>query len=595
MFKQYVKKYWLIALVSLIIALGAFLRAYNFSDWMHFELDQARDAKVVDLAVEHGIGNLPLLGPKAAGSFLRLGPIFYYFEYLGAKIFGSTPAGLASFNLIFSLLSLPLFYLFMRRYFDKKISISLLLFFSGSLFLIMYSRFAWNPNSLPFFILLAFYALLRSVDHSEKRRGWWLVASAGAMAVVTQLHFVALMVVLAVAGAFILIKRPRIRWTYWLAAAAIFVFFYIPPIINDIKTGGDNIKEFEETFAEKSDSGENSLIEKAVRDYSESAIGYFLMTTSNQEAELPKVNQVGKSFDFICDKGCRENIYWGALALVFFTAGIVVLVLRMFSLWKKEESIKKDFVMITVLWFGISSVVFLPIAYDFAPRFFLVVAGLPFIFLGFILQAIEGLFPGKKIFWAIFIAIVLAVSFSNLASVAKRFSEMERAPYENFEISTDVILKERDRTTLEQQYIITDYMENIYKGNGYPIYLNSEAFYRRAFLYHLDRRGIPNGDFRDSQNKKKVYRNGNYFLIYPTASNLEARKLKYIDNYEIFEQVDFGTFTVFRFAPRESSINAVEQTFGTPGKARSAAGVPVRCRWNEIFGECNPDEPEDAE
>ena len=68
--------------LALIIALGFFLRSYHFTDWLHFELDQARDARVVDAALEGGPGELPLLGPKAGGTFLRLGPAFYYLQYL---------------------------------------------------------------------------------------------------------------------------------------------------------------------------------------------------------------------------------------------------------------------------------------------------------------------------------------------------------------------------------------------------------------------------------------------------------------------------------------------------------------------------------
>ena len=129
-------------MLGIIILAGVFLRSYNFSDWLHFELDQSRDAKVIDLAVENGPGDLPLLGPKAAGSFLRLGPIFYYFGYLSAEIFGNTPDGIAVITLIFSCLTLPLFYLFSRRYFSQKISLFLLAIFSSSIFFILISVFA---------------------------------------------------------------------------------------------------------------------------------------------------------------------------------------------------------------------------------------------------------------------------------------------------------------------------------------------------------------------------------------------------------------------------------------------------------------------
>ncbi len=72
-----------IFLLAAIILVGVFLRAYNFSDWLHFELDQARDARVIDEGLKGSFLDLPLLGPKAAGTALRLPPGFYYLEYFG--------------------------------------------------------------------------------------------------------------------------------------------------------------------------------------------------------------------------------------------------------------------------------------------------------------------------------------------------------------------------------------------------------------------------------------------------------------------------------------------------------------------------------
>jgi hypothetical protein len=172
---------------------------------------------------------------------------------------------------------------------------------------------------------------------------------------------------------------------------------------------------------------------------------------------------------------------------------------------------------------------------------------------------------------------------------------LAKAKTENFEIATDRILKESHRVTLEQQLAIIDYVQNIYATNKFPVYVNSEAFYRRSFLYLLEARDIVRDDFRNTQIAKHIYRNGNYFLIYPKNVNLDARTSKYAENYDIVAQQNFGTLVVFQLKPKESAINAVEQEFGPAKKARSASGVPVRCRWNEIFDKCNPDEPEDSE
>ncbi|MEK7181743.1 MAG: glycosyltransferase family 39 protein, partial [Patescibacteria group bacterium] len=142
----------------LIVAFGFSLRAYHFSDWLHFELDQARDARVIDAALSGGPGELTLLGPKAGGTFLRLAPGFYYLQYVSGIIFGGTPSGIAMVVLILSVLSIPLFYFLSRRFFSEWISLGLTLLFAASPFMVMYGRFAWNPNLIPFFTLLGFYA-----------------------------------------------------------------------------------------------------------------------------------------------------------------------------------------------------------------------------------------------------------------------------------------------------------------------------------------------------------------------------------------------------------------------------------------------------
>ena len=45
------KNYKFIILLA-VLAIGIFLRSYHFADWLHFELDQSRDAKVIDLAIK---------------------------------------------------------------------------------------------------------------------------------------------------------------------------------------------------------------------------------------------------------------------------------------------------------------------------------------------------------------------------------------------------------------------------------------------------------------------------------------------------------------------------------------------------------------
>ena len=106
---------WKIVLFSLVIALAIFLRVWHFSDWLFFKMDQARDASIIKQAFELGPGWLPLLGPKAGGTDLNLGPAFYYFQYLAASLFQSVhPAVLAFPDLLFGILGNPIFAFFLE-------------------------------------------------------------------------------------------------------------------------------------------------------------------------------------------------------------------------------------------------------------------------------------------------------------------------------------------------------------------------------------------------------------------------------------------------------------------------------------------------
>lgn len=567
-----------IAVVLLIIALGIFFRSYHFSDWLHFELDQSRDAKIIDLAIKEGPGQLPLLGPKAAGSFLRLGPIFYYFNYFSALIFGNTPSGMAMIIMIFGILAIPAFYLLVRRYFNKWTSVSLLLIFSTSLFLIMYSRFSWNPNALPLFTIMTAYSLLRAVDKEERKRGIWLLLGSFFLAIATQLHFLAFVSVPVIVAAFLLMKRPKIKLAYWIGAIVIILFVNSPVFLNEVKTGGKNFKEFQEVVMGKSNKdSEKTLIEKMAKNYTENSLGHFLILSS-QNAELPKLEQNPK-FDIKCDQECRDNLPLGAAAVVLFTLGIVTMLKNL--IFEKEPQ-KKDFLLMISLWFVVAFGLFIPLAFDISPRFWLLVSVLPFIFLGFTFELLGKITP-KKFALALTIIIISGLTVSNLYQIYKRFDGLQNASNEAVKISADRILKERHFVTLEQQYRIIDYVGSFYKENGYPIYLNSEPFYRRSLLFHLDMRNIPRDDFRNVTSSKKVYQNGNYFLVYPTNSNLEKEMDIYTIAYSEIGRKQFGTLMVIQLAPKASFVTDIQQTIEPRVKSKSAPGVPERYTWEEIF------------
>ncbi|MBP7060823.1 MAG: glycosyltransferase family 39 protein, partial [Candidatus Moranbacteria bacterium] len=168
------------------ILLGIFLRTYAFRDWMIFNPDQARDALLVQDMLAGKVW--PLLGPQAGNTYFSLGPIFYYFQYASAWLFGSSAERMAYPDLLFSVLAIPLFFVFTRRFFTRPLSLVLTFLFTTSFFVVTYSRFAFNPNAIPFFTLLFFLALLQILDHAPRERFGWAALLGVAMGVGFQLH-----------------------------------------------------------------------------------------------------------------------------------------------------------------------------------------------------------------------------------------------------------------------------------------------------------------------------------------------------------------------------------------------------------------------
>lgn len=586
-----------IAVFLLIMALGIFLRSYNFSDWLHFELDQSRDANFVSSAVTDGVGNLPTLGPKAAGTYLRLGPAFYYFEYLSALVFGDTPAGHAMIVLLFSIASMPLFYLLVRRYFNQAISLALLAVWSVSLFITLYSRFSWNPNLLPFFILLAFYSLLRMTEADELHKERWLIATFFAVTIVTQLHFLALMLVPPICVAYYLLRRTRIyphtnlggslsilrskdeigvgvKWWAWVAGAVVVLTLYAPVIITDIKTGGENWGELKKTLFSKSSDAEHTLPAKVVRTLRNASLGYYLVVTGDETAELPEIIELNRqALAASCGSDCRTHLFQGVRAIIFFLAGSVLVFL---GALREQEKKKRDFLQLMAIWLALSSLLFVPLAFNMFPRFFLLISPLAMVMLGLIFEKIYR--PRNIRRMLIVAAILTAVVTLNLRGIFRRFDELDRAKAESFDSPQDRILRELVRVTLEQQNTAADIMAEAYAKNNYPVYIESETTYKRSLSFLLKKRGVS----FDGLKTGTIYKEGNHFLVLTSVLPRSQKTLdKFLEKYSIAEQTPLGTLVVYRLAPKLEAITAERQDFSKEKKG--ASSVPERYTWNDLF------------
>jgi 4-amino-4-deoxy-L-arabinose transferase-like glycosyltransferase len=588
MLKDKIKKNkWEITLFFVVFFLGFFLRAYHFSDWLHFEIDQTYDTLLVSPAVEKGIANLPLLGPTAGGGrSLRLGPAFYYMEYASAKIFGNDPAGHAMQILILSVLSLPLFYLFCRRYFSPKMSLGLLAIFSTSLYLVIYSRFSWSPNVLPFLALAAFYSLLRSVSENEKNKEKWFIAAILLAGVASQIHFSSFFSVPLVFAAFLLIKRPRFSLRAWIVAFLFLFVAYSPVVISDIKTGGQNLKYFSEKLGldkgtsdqEDGDSSGKTIGDKLFQDFRYNALEYSLIVSGTDKINGKRFK--GYDAGLLC-KTCLSDLPARALGIILFFASLFILA---FNLKREKDPARKDFLWICSLWFLSMFLFLLLITYDgfyIYPRFFLLVAPLAIIFAGFILEKIN---PSRsKLRLTIFTIIIIAISWTNVSKVFAYFNQLKKTSQEEIQVETEDVFPNNARITLLQQMQVIGYMESKFKDNGYTIYLKSIHEYDPVFWYHLNKKNIPFNDFILADTGGNVYKEGNYFIIEMTLSDPKKNINKYLNSFDILETKDFGALVVYNLKTKPESSVSIRQDMSQKRPTLQSIQIGNIPTWKKLF------------
>ncbi|MFA9261895.1 MAG: ArnT family glycosyltransferase [Undibacterium sp.] len=559
--------------LALVILLGFGLRAYHFSDWLHFELDQARDARVIDAALVGGPGELPLLGPKAGGTFLRLGPVYYYLQYVSGLVFGGTPSGIAVIVMLASVAAIGIFFLLVRRLFPSWLSLLLTLGFATSEYFVMYGRFAWNPNMLPFFILLGMYALLRSVGGGERYPGRWFLVSVASFGIATNLHFLAFLAAPTFLVLFLIVRRPRFHLRIWGIAALIIALLYFPMLLNEFATGGANTREFFGAITEKSTKEDHVLPEKIIRNGSEHVLAGLVILTGFEGGTLPTVKTVG-GLSIICQGKCDVGKPYGlAMALLL---GLSVLA-YLFLLFREEERRKRDGLIAVGLWFLITFSLFTPLAYGMAPRFFLLSGPFFFILIGCLGLVLVRAVPRLGLGHTITTGLILVLVTMNIASLELRFNELSRAAMEPLDSPPDRILKERIRVTLEQQNRIIDFLAAKSAERNYPVYMFSEPQHRRALKYLLERRGVENAVLGFDG----IYHEGVYFLILRAQSDLDDALRKYRENYTIGETTLFGTLVAIELFPKPESIIGTRQDFMIQKPSDSKA--PPRYTWNGYF------------
>ncbi len=405
-------------MIVALFVLAVFFRTYNFHDWLHFGNDQARDAFLVENVVKNN-APWPLLGSSMGNTGFLLGPAYYYFQIVSVKIFGIGPDKLAYPDLFFNLLSIPLLYVFLKRYFDKKVALSLTGLYGISYYAIEYSRFAWNPNPIPFFVILFLISLWEFLLAKEKTRWIWIILLGISIGIGSQLHAILLLTMLGTAGVsflFLMIKSRK-TWSRWAVVAVLVVAANTGQIIHEQRTDYANTKVFLASFSDKSDNSggsrflRNTVLDIACTAQANSLISSSLGNKENCDFLYSKARNMkpNSALRLPSSKSARLGIF-ASLCFSVFGYGMIV-----YMTWKEQEKTKKYFTGVVLLYSVMSFLVMLPII-DLAPmRYFIHMTFLPFVFIGLLIGYLKRNYPRKYL--AITIALFAILIGTNLSSI----------------------------------------------------------------------------------------------------------------------------------------------------------------------------------
>jgi len=380
-------------ILGFIVLAGVFLRTYRFHDWLLFEYDQVRDTAAIEQVVS-GEKPWPLLGPtmRASGdtqeALFRVGPIYYYFQVFSAKIFGMKAESMAYPDVFFGILAIPLFYFFLRKYFRTDASLYLTLLYAVSFFAIRYSRFAWNPNPIPFFSILFLLSMHEFLTSGEKTSKRWVGIAGAAIGIGIQLHAIVLLLfgLTSAVTAFYLLKKNRSVWKKILVVLAVATTFNIPQMASEWQTGFANSKSLLSSPVKEGDSGKRSVFSIFADDLSctVESNGYILSSLGREDCGFAYVKSLE---DSRAGRAFRETVFWPEFAavLLFSVFGYALLAYRFRT---ERNEAKKNFLGLNMAFLGIFFLVTLPvIGANFKEfRYFNAVFLAPYLLLGLIMQ-----------------------------------------------------------------------------------------------------------------------------------------------------------------------------------------------------------------
>lgn len=211
----------------LVIIFAAFLRLYQFNT-TEFDDDQATVFQMAYNAVHHGYlvatGNI-------ASIHIYNPPTIIYFMMLPAT-FTDNPLAGAIMVAVLMAISVVLTYLFVRRYYGRIAATIAALTYATAFRAIIYSRFIWNQNLLPLFVILMVMFLFQGVV--ARKRGWFFPALL-LLGLLIQLHGSGIFMAIPM-GLALLLAPGTVRKRDVVIGTGLLLIIYAPYLLWELST-----------------------------------------------------------------------------------------------------------------------------------------------------------------------------------------------------------------------------------------------------------------------------------------------------------------------------------------------------------------------
>lgn len=572
MLKFFKSKNKIIILLMAVTVLGAFFRFYDLFDLMLFETDQARDYKLISEMAGGGMGEFPLVGPKAGGTLFRLGSIYYVPAYFLAVIFGVSPYILTFPEAILSVLTIPLVFIFLKEFFNNRISLYCTTIFAGALFFVEYAHFSWNPNYIPFFLTLSLLAILKYSQNMQNVR--WIFVLAFATGITMQLHTITLVAMPLIIISYFTFLRKRIMLKHIAIFTGILIFLFSPLIINDFLTKGENLREFKKAAVSRGERDDHPSLGKSIfmNPYNYARYYSMMLSSHNQIKELARVESSKNLRELIGNniskQDLKRNLIIGLIIMAVMTGGFLLLVLGLVRLRKKnkddELTKKRNFLALIIAVQIIFTLVLYPLALRVDSRYYLPVFIVPFVLLGLFFSAIEEKFSyGKKITMVLFVILFL----SNILGSINWLRMLEGYSF-GHEKNKEFILDKYFIVTMQQWDGIIEKTISLSSNHNGNTYIQSTPFHINSFRNLLEVKEKKPVRIMDTKNLDST---GMYFFL-RESSDIEAGSVlpeSVGKRFDIVDKYNFGTVTLIQMKIKANQETREQEKFLFPGKPPS--------------------------